>query len=211
MRWVYVLICEGGFIYVGETERLYRRLNEHCNKQNGASTIKSPIQSLIALYKVEGEFKLIDKKSDPIQHDMYSKGYLKPSKTSALQLENNITEMCMQSMGPYWKKVFGGKYHDGFRPTLNPSKDCEFNRPFCDCKLPADIKEYYGNTYWRCAKKNIWDKLKIYLLHDLNFDYLENCCSFYKEFKEGEKFVCENLIFDYPINNGTCQILTDSE
>lgn len=211
MHWVYVLKCQGNYIYVGETERLYRRLNEHCNKQNGASTIRSPIETLMALYKVESDCKLIDKEKDPIHFDMSSKDYLTPDKTSALYLENNITKMCMQSMGPQWNKVFGGKYHKGYRPSFNPGKDCKFNRPFCNCRLPADIKEYNGNKYWRCAKKNIWDRLKIYLIHDLDFDYLENCCNFYKNFKESEIFICESLMHDYPINNGTCQILSDSE
>ena len=54
-------------------------------------------------------------------------------------------------------------------------------------------------------------RLKIYLIHDLDFDYLENCCNFYKNFKESEIFICESLMHDYPINNGTCQILSDSE
>ena len=48
--------------------------------------------------------------------------------------------------------VYGGKYHTGFRPNENPSKDCLFKRPFCNCKRPADIKEWNGKNTWRPQK-----------------------------------------------------------
>jgi len=119
--------------------------------------------------------------------------------------------MCMQSMGPYWKNVYGGKYHDGYRPNENPSKDCLFKRPYCNCKRPADIKEWNGKKYWRCAKKNIWDKLKDYVLNDLAFSYQNDACNFYGDYIPDSNFKCENLIYEYKINNGTCQLLSDSD
>ena len=45
MHWVYVLKCANNIIYVGETKRLYRRLNEHCNKDSG-SEIPIPVKPL---------------------------------------------------------------------------------------------------------------------------------------------------------------------
>jgi len=212
MHWVYVIKCANNIIYVGETKRLYRRLNEHCNKDSGSCTTHDFYpQSLICLYKVEDDFKLINKITHPIHYDMHEKGYLNENKTSALELENYITEMSMQSMGPYWKNVYGGKYHIGFRPNENPSKDCLFKRPFCNCKRPADIKEWKGKKYWRCAKKNIWDKLKDYVLNELAFSYQNDACNFYCDYNPDSNFNCENLIYEYKINNYTCQLLSDSD
>ena len=85
MHWVYVLKCANNIIYVGETKRLYRRLNEHCNKDSGSCTTHDFYpQSLICLFKVEDDFKLINKKTDPIHYDMHEKGYLNENKTSRL-------------------------------------------------------------------------------------------------------------------------------
>ena len=202
MHWVYVLKCADNIIYVGETKRLYRRLNEHCNKDSGSCTTHDFYpQSLICLYKVEDDCSTINDYNWDFEDE----------KMWALSLENNITEMCMQSMGPYWKNVYGGKYHTGFRPDKNPSKDCLFKRPFCNCKRPADIKEWNGKKYWRCAKKNIWDKLKDYVLNDLAFSYQNDACNFYSDYIPDSNFKCENLIYEYKINNGTCQLLLDSD
>ena len=202
MHWVYVLKCANNIIYVGETKRLYRRLNEHCNKDSGSCTTHDFYpQSLICLYKVEDDCSTINDYNWDFEDE----------KMWALSLENNITEMCMQSMGPYWKNVYGGKYHDGYRPNENPSKDCLFKRPYCNCKRPADIKEWNGKKYWRCAKKNIWDKLKDYVLNDLAFSYQNDACNFYSDYTPDSNFKCENLIYEYKINCGTCQLLSESD
>jgi len=61
MHWVYVLKCANNIIYVGETKRLYRRLNEHCNKDSGSCTTHDFYpQSLICLYKVEDDCSTIN-------------------------------------------------------------------------------------------------------------------------------------------------------
>lgn len=212
MHWVYILKCETNIIYVGETTRLYRRLNEHCNKDSGSCTTHTFYpQSLLGIYKVEDYLKLINKNTDPIQYDLYEKGYLNENKTIALMLENTIAEMYMQACGPQWEKVFGGKYHEGYRPVSHPCKKNEFNRPFCHCKMPADIKEWGGKKYWRCAKKNIWNKLEHYVQSELSFYLHGEPCKFYKDYDADETFKCENLIYKYHINNGQCQILSDSE
>ena len=55
-NWVYVLSCENGVIYVGETERLFKRLAEHCNKKGSKVTQKNKPLSLLSLYKVSENF-----------------------------------------------------------------------------------------------------------------------------------------------------------
>ena len=88
---------------------------------------------------------------------------------------------------------------------------------FCNCKIPADIKEYNGKVYWRCSRKNIWDELHNYIVEDLDLS-LQNIvepCKFYKEYTEGEKFKCKNLIYNYSRNNiklcEECFLLSDSD
>lgn len=231
MHWVYVLRCTGekeewtskgvnDKIYVGETMRLYRRLNEHCNKDSGSCTTHEFYPNmLLALYKVEDDLLYINSNENSIHRKMYNEGYIDKleNKDDSRNLENTITEMNMQAMGPKWKNVYGGKYHNGYRPYDNPGEELEFNRPFCNCKIPADIKKYNGKIYWRCAKKNIWDKLYAYIVDDLGLrrqDFVEPC-KFYKDYCKDEKFKCENFIYDYPIRNikltGTCQLLSDSD
>ena len=92
--------------YVGETKRHFTRLKEHCKKHTGSVTTHcvNP-EKIIGLYRLETA-----------------------TKKKALELEDTITEMIMQNKGKYFYKVFGGKYHVGFRPDINPVKDKEFLR-----------------------------------------------------------------------------------
>jgi len=205
VHWVYILRCTGeqvdwtskginDKIYVGETIRLYTRLREHTRSCGGGvgscTTSEFYPNRLIGLYKVKDECSIING---------YDWGF-EDEKMGGRSLENTITEMYMQAMGPKWKNVYGGKYHNGYRPCDNPGEEAEFNRPFCNCKIPADIKEYNGKKYWRCSRKNIWDKLHEYIVDKLglNLQNIVEPCNFYKEYTEGEKFKCKNLIYDYP-------------
>ena len=88
----------------------------------------------------------------------------------------------MQHKGDQYHKVFGGKYHVGFRPETNIVKDKEFLRPFCHCGLPCAKKEYNEKLYWRCSRKTFWNKLTLYVTN-LGFDeqsFVEPC-NFYKD------------------------------
>jgi predicted GIY-YIG superfamily endonuclease len=228
VHWVYILRCDGEIeewtskgmndkIYVGETLRLYRRLKEHVDSDRKGSCTTSEFypNRLIGLYKVEDDLLYIDHEND-IYKKMYEEGYLDKleNKTDALNLENTITEMYMQSMGPKWENVYGGKYHNGYRPIDNPSVSVKFNRPYCNCKIPADIKERNGKFFWRCSKKNIWSGLQEYIKElGLNLQSIVEPCKYYKEYKEREEFKCENLIYNAPINKlpGKCLILSDSD
>jgi len=231
VHWVYILRCTGektewtskginDKIYIGETIRLYRRLREHTKCGRGSCTTSEFYPNRLAgLYKVEDDLLYINNNENSIHHKMYDEGYIEKleNKDDSRNLENTITEMYMQAMGPKWKNVYGGKYHNGYRPYDNPAEEAEFNRPFCNCKIPADIKEYNGKVYWRCSRKNIWDELHNYIVEDLDLS-LQNIvepCKFYKEYTEGEKFKCKNLIYNYSRNNiklcEECFLLSDSD
>ena len=231
VHWVYILRCTGqkdtwsskginDKIYVGETIRLYTRLREHTLRAVGSCTTSEFYPNrLVGLYKLENHLLYINNKENSIHHKMYNEGYMDKleNKQDALNLENTLTEMYMQAMGPKWENVYGGKYHNGNRPYDNPGEEAEFNRPFCNCKIPADIKEYNDKIYWRCSRKNIWDKLHEYIVDKLGLK-LQNIvkpCKFYREYTEGEKFKCKNLIYNSPTQNfkitDKCLILDDSD
>jgi len=215
VHWIYILRCTGDAcentskghndkIYVGETVRLFRRLREHTVRGIGScTTSESYPNRLMGLYKV------MDKEMFMEEH------------TRFLDDENTITEMYMQAMGPKWKNVYGGKYHNGYRPQDNLAKNKTFYRPFCHCKIPADIKEYKDKRYWRCSRKNIWPGLKEYIVNELDMS-LQNIvepCKFYKEYDiygESEKYQCDNLIYNYPRKKdfeftGKCLIMDESD
>lgn len=224
--WVYILRCTGekedwaskgvnDKVYIGETTRLFTRLREHTGSYGSCTTSEFYPNRLVGLYKVEDDYLLLEECG--ISHDMYKTGYLHENKNDSRNLENTITEMYMQAMGPKWENIYGGKYHNGNRPHNNPSLSKKFNRPYCNCKIPADIKEYNGKKYWRCSVKNIWEELEIYIINELglNLQNIVEPCKFYKEYNKEEKFECEKLIYNYPIDKikltGKCLLLGDSD
>ena len=77
--------------------------------------------------------------------------------------------------------------------------------------------KYKDKVYWRCSRKNIWDKLHEYIVDELGLG-LQNIvepCKFYQEYNEGEKFKCDDLIYNYPHENifqtGKCMVNLDSD
>ena len=84
---------------------------------------------------------------------MYETGFFEENKSWALELENEITLMWMKSMNTKWDNVYGGKYHVGYRPEENPADNLTLLRPYCKCKMPADINIYNNKKNWRCCKK----------------------------------------------------------
>lgn len=194
MHWIYILRCDNNIIYIGETTRLYKRLIEHKNREGSNTTSKYKPYKLMGIYKLTNLSLTFDY---PIIKDMYDKEFFYENKDWALELENQITLMYMKSMNTKWMNVYGGKYHNGYRPSKNPSNNIKLLRPYCCCNLPADINIYNNKKYWRCCKKNSWDGLNDFLKNTLNFPSIEPC-KYYKEYKENEEYVCENFIFGDP-------------
>ena len=52
MRWVYILECDDGYFYVGETSRLYRRMWEHQDGVGGLNTSVHSPENIVAIYPV---------------------------------------------------------------------------------------------------------------------------------------------------------------
>ena len=197
MHWIYILRCSGDTIYVGETERLYRRLSEHKNGRGSKTTKDFKPYMLMGVYKLIKDgltFK------DSYAKDMYDSGEITENKLWALELENQITLMYMKAMNTRWDDVYGGKYHVGYRPSEIPVKNCYTFRPYCKCKIPADIHQYKDDKYWRCCRKNIWDGLNE-KTKDLKFLEVD-CCDYYKKYNKNDKYICESFIYSEPEKAG---------
>jgi hypothetical protein len=61
-----------------------------------------------------------------------------------------------------WKKIRGGKYTRFDIEYKFPNNNYIKDLPLCKCGLPCDIRknEDKNYLYFRCAKKNMWDKLR---------------------------------------------------
>ena len=223
VHWVYILRCSSreniynDKIYVGETCRLNTRLKEHVSGRGSCTTDEFYPNRLMGLYKVKNYFLL----NDIEMYNMLCYDIFEEDKMDSRWLENNITEMYMQSMGEKWRNVYGGKYHNGCWSlrckNSNPFQDKKFNRPYCKCKIPADINRSNKKSYWRCCRKNIYEKLQDYIVDELGLssqDIIEPC-NFYMEYREGQEFQCKDLIYTYKNHNiklnGNCLLLSDSD
>ena len=60
MLWVYILECENGVFYVGQTKRLFRRFWEHENGNGGINTSTNTPRKIVAIYKVATLCKFIE-------------------------------------------------------------------------------------------------------------------------------------------------------
>lgn len=178
MYWVYILLCEDGHIYVGQTSRLFRRWNEHlkgCGSINTSSW--SPVE-ILAIYKVSGNESYAKYKYRAETHKDYKGYYLRDwgddDSTTGDRLENYITQ-CLKNRYTqvcHWH-IAGGKYCK-FGLRIKPEiEEPEYDRPMCSCGLPAEVNYSEKNDYIyfccpRSNKENLLDKFG-------GLDYDEPC------------------------------------
>ncbi len=194
MRWIYILLCENDYYYVGETSRLYRRFWEHISGIGGLNTSIYPVKEIVAIYKVDTLnqfFKYNSNVLDTINNNYtidnqngYNKWLLKNfnneqfEESDFLYVENQITESLMLSDKKEWNKVRGGKYTRFDVKYSFPNNEYIKELPICNCYLPCDVKknEEKNLLYFRCPKKNMWDDFKNM------FDINDQPCKFYMEY-----------------------------
>lgn len=119
VHWVYALECEDDYIYVGETSRLFRRVNEHLRYRGGLNTTNHKPRKLIGLYKVNENHSFM-KYRNMIKLGEYNHFILEDWEKDGdnLLIENHITERFLYERrnnrsyggGLEWYKVRGGKY-----------------------------------------------------------------------------------------------------
>lgn len=203
MKWVYIIKCEDDHYYVGTTSRLFKRFREHENGIGGRNTSVYVPEQIVAIYKVDILCKFIEYNwyvNNIIDHsyDKYEGHKLRLFNHTQyenmvfcdLDAENFIAECLMihNQQGDRWKRIRGGKYtrfdvQYKFPDHNNYVKEL----PLCNCGLPCDMKKNDDDNYiyFRCAKKNMWDKFK----EDFNID--ENPCKFYKEYVKDKELKIE--------------------
>ena len=205
MKWVYILKCEDDYYYVGETTRLYRRFWEHNEGSGGLNTSIYKPECVVAIYKVNilGKFfeyncNVLDTtNNNATQYNQsgYNKWLLKKfnddteNEYDNLYAENNIAECLMINNKDTWKKIRGGKYTRFDIEYTLPINDYVKLLPLCKCCLPCDIRKNEDKNYlfFRCAKKNMWDKLKE------QFDIEDEPCNFFMEYTIDKQFRLEEI------------------
>jgi hypothetical protein len=174
---------------------LYRRFWEHHEGRGGLNTSIYNPEEIVAIYKVDTICKFIDyneyvnKIIDGIWHDNYKNYKLtnfnddNQNYDDNLFAENNITE-CLMLKTTDWNKIRGGEYVRFEIEYKYPENDYIKDLPLCNCGLPCDIKKNEDDNYlyFRCAKKNMWDKLK------KEFDIIAEPCSFFTEYTKDKQF-----------------------
>lgn len=201
MKWIYILKCENNIYYVGQTSRLYRRFWEHHEGRGGINTSINTPEEIVAIYKVSDIIKFIDYNEEIVninnENDndlkyIYYDGFNNPNyvlnnwddidseetEYDSNICENNITECMMINNKNNWKNIRGGKY---VRYDCNykfPNNEYIKELPLCNCKLPCDVRKHpnKGCLFFRCAKKNMWKKLKQL------FNIYDEPCKFYREY-----------------------------
>ena len=173
VHWIYILKCEGDLYYVGETTRLYRRFWEHQDGCGGLNTLVHPPETIVAIYPVHKLYKFI-RHTQFVKHNNYNTGYdiffdrdgvfenfnLEEENFDYLWTENFITEKLMID-NQDGKNIRGGKYTKFNTEYCFPSNNLVKELPNCHCGFPCDIRKNDDENYlyFRCAKKNMWDKL----------------------------------------------------
>lgn len=176
MKWVYILQCEDDYFYVGETSRLYRRFWEHQTGLGGLNTSIYPPINIVSIYPVNRLGKFFDY-TEKVKNNDYNLNYNiyfdrggiienfnndDDCEYDSLWVENNITEKMMINNEANWGKIRGGKYVR-FNVEYNfPNNKLVKELPNCKCGFPCDVKQNEENNYlyFRCAKKNIWNKMR---------------------------------------------------
>ena len=197
MRWVYILKCEDDYYYVGETKRLYRRFWEHCGGRGGLNTYIYKPEGIAAIYKVDTLGKFINYNSNVIDTinnlSRYNKWLLnkfnddcEENQYDNLYAENNVAECLMIHNKDKWNKIRGGKYTRFDAEYKYPENNYIKDLPLCKCGLPCDIKknEDKNYLYFRCAKKNMWEKFKE------EFE-IDEPCNFYMEYVKDKQLRLE--------------------
>lgn len=184
VHWIYVVKCNDDFIYVGETEHLYKRLTQHIRGRGGKNTHAHIPKKLIGLYKLNDNQSFYQYNSavkcgtsNNIQTAINEWGAWGDN----LFIENRFTERLFYERrnnhdygtGNEWYRVRGGKYtRDSLDDSMYSAKEmCERpnNAGPCFMRTPIDkIQEddivdrplcYCGMP---CEVKLNKDKTKIY-------------------------------------------------
>lgn len=184
MYWIYVLECENNLIYVGQTNRLYKRLSDHSNGRASSNTTNNKPKKIIGLYKVSVNYNFreyiksvrFENWNEILDEFDYN---MEGSKDKAEEIENYVTEVIMSSVDDK-KMVRGGKYMKGEKAE----KKEEDGRPMCECGIPCEIVKRQTkrkiNFYYVCPLKNVWDEMR----KEFKMIEIEKPCKYFEEYMD---------------------------
>jgi hypothetical protein len=220
VHWVYIVECEDNYIYVGETTRLYRRMNEHQNGGGSVNTGRHKPLFLVGLYKVADNISFFDYRL-AINSGYYDNDIIREwgeDDSSYLDSENHFTELLMRLRskennpdfmfddGEWWK-VRGGKYTKTATPsTKSPISDMKdeyiIDRPCCECQYPCEVKISKDKKYiyFVCALKNVWKDFS----PGLNYP---DPCDFFQLYKDDVFLKKKYEITQKKLQESWCQYL----
>lgn len=195
VHWVYVLCCDDGYIYVGETARLYGRFSQHLNRRGANCTSDHMPRSLMGLYRVNENYSFLRYRNS-IRNDEYNKFIVEnwsEDDGDHLEIENLITRRHFYQQGDDWENVYGGKYCGSRRPSANPARIMDINdvvdRPLCKCGQPCEVKlsRDKSKIYFVCSLSNITDDWRTNFFDGL---VVHNKCDFWQIYTD-DKLVKE--------------------
>ena len=218
VHWVYVVECEEGYLYIGETTRLYRRFNEHLRGNGSVNTGRHKPKFLVGLYKVADNSSFLQYRHEIMKENEYNKFTIQDwgnDYSANLEVENHITEIILNlrtnsKEGEFmfedgeWQKVRGGKYTKDLLNNPISSRNSEdiIDRPCCECGYPCEVKisKDKKTIYFVCSLKNVWDDF---------FDGLEipDKCDFYKVYDEDVYVKKQNEINQIRLREDWCRSL----
>ena len=212
MNWIYILQCEDGYYYVGQTSRLYTRFWEHSSGGGGINTRVHVPECIVAIYPVHRLGRFFDicnrvitnngklQRGDSIYFnriglcsimDIFNNAPIDDeSEYDKYEVENTLTECLMLHTNDYIR-IKGGKYirmddDTHFNMTLGLKNNMINYLPFCKCGLPCDVKREHNHLFFRCAKKNMWSDMKD------NFNTIvvdSSQCDFEKIYEDGIDYI----------------------
>lgn len=137
--WIYVLRSSTRYFYVGQTDRLIRRMKEHTTGRGALCTREFCYDHLVGLYKLGDSEDF--------------------SEFETRQVEDNITLQLMKIQDNP-RRVRGGRWtlhgitQDWNAIPISELKTCPMP-VVCDCGMPAErFTSKQGQEYYRCSLSN---------------------------------------------------------
>ena len=165
--WVYSLECEDKVIYVGETDSIFIRLNQHYLSKGSKVTKKHRPIRLLGLYKVSDSFRNYNQCLKKLGGD---------NKKLNEKLEYLIFRLFEKHFPNY--TVYGASHCRLIDNLIHERQLRPFCpvRPVCKCGIPCNWDK--ENLFWVCCKSDIEWTSRYYKTYDIlpeNFFPTDSC------------------------------------
>jgi len=205
MHWIYILECHDGYIYIGETTRLFTRMWEHSDGRGGLNTELHPPKKILAIYKIDSLGKFleyndhVDKANKKeLKYDMLLLRTIedieknRTSEFDNLKLENYVVEYMMHINKDYWTIIRGGRYVKSDIEYSFPKNNILKDLPKCYCNLPCTIRynTKKKTMFFICPVNNFFSTM-IEKFETEEIELNLNECKFYSEYHKDRELKIE--------------------